>query len=727
MNSLSRVDSSRTIGRDVLSYFLKIALMQLSTLLHPQSIAIIGASTQEGSVGWSLAKNIIEQFGGESYPVNPKATELFGKPCFPSVLSLEGNIDLAIIAVPAALVSTVLKECGEKHIPAAVIISAGFKETGASGKALEDEVIRIATEYSLTLLGPNCLGFLAPHEQLNASFAKSLPLAGPIAFFSQSGALLTALLDMSGDTLGYRACVSTGNKAQIKENDLLKFFALDDETRVISFYSEDLSDAKGIIETGRSLLKRASPKPVIALKSGKTAAGTAASSSHTGALAGSDAAYAALFKQAGIIRVDGLETLTEALEVFSKNPLPLGKRVALLTNAGGLGVMATDACIEHGLELAALMPETIETLQSFLPAAANSHNPVDVLGDARADRYERALMTLLADRNVDMLVVIITPQAMTEAFKTAEAIASAHEKFPDTPIVVSLSGGEALVTAREFLVRHQVAVLHSPESSARSLGQLSLVARLRERIETTPFDFTDIHIEEAKSILNRSREQGHLQLSEENCIAFLSAYGFRFLSNQVVSSREEALAAARKLNKTVALKIISPEITHKSDMGGVLLNIDPDQADFAYDTLLTTVAERAPTAKLEGALVVEMAHPGGREFILGLKKEPGLGTLVMIGFGGIFVEVFKDVSFRFAEVLTREDAQMMLRELRSYPLIEGARGQAGLDQLALIDALGRLARIAIDFPEIVELDINPLLAFQNGSDFRTLDARIRIV
>jgi acetyltransferase len=700
--------------------------MQLSTLLHPQSIAIIGASTQEGSVGWSLAKNIIEQFRGESYPVNPKATELFGKPCFPSVLSLEGNIDLAIIAVPAVLVSTVLKECGEKHIPAAVIISAGFKETGASGKALEDEVVRIATEYSITLLGPNCLGFLAPHEQLNASFAKSLPLAGPIAFFSQSGALLTALLDMSDGTLGYRACVSTGNKAQIKENDLLKFFALDDETRVISFYSEDLSDAKEIIETGRSLLKRVSPKPVIALKSGKTAAGTAASSSHTGALAGSDAAYAALFKQAGIIRVDGLETLTEALEVFSKNPLPLGKRVALLTNAGGLGVMATDACIEHGLELAALMPETLETLQSFLPAAANSHNPVDVLGDARADRYERALMTLLADRNVDMLVVIITPQAMTEALKTAEAIASAHEKFPDTPIVVSLSGGEALMTAREFLVRHQVEVLHSPESSARSLGQLSSVARLRENTDTTPFDFTDIHIEEAKSILNRSREQGRLQLSEENCIAFLSAYGFRFLSNRVVSSREEALAAAQTFNKTVALKIISPEITHKSDMGGVLLNIDPI-TDFAYDTLLATVAERAPTAKLEGALVVEMAHPGGREFILGLKKEPGLGTLVMIGFGGIFVEVFKDVSFRFAEVLTREDAQMMLRELRSYPLIEGARGQAGLDQLTLIDAIGRLARIAIDFPEIVELDINPLLAFQNGSDFRTLDARIRIM
>lgn len=700
--------------------------MQLSALLHPRSIAIIGASTQEGSVGWSLAKNVIEGFSGKSYPINPKATELFGTPCFPSVLSVESEIDLALIAVPAALVPNVLKECGEKQIPAAVIISAGFKETGDVGKTLEEEVLRIAEEHTITLLGPNCLGFLAPHEHLNASFAKSLPSAGPIAFFSQSGALLTALLDMGSDTLGYRACISTGNKAQIKENDLIRFFAQDEETRVISFYSEDLSDAKGIIETGRSLLKRASPKPIIALKSGKTAAGTTASSSHTGALAGSDAAYEALFKQAGIIRVDGLLELTETLEVFSKNPLPAGKCVALLTNAGGLGVMATDACVERGLELAHLTSETIGTLRSFLPAAANSQNPVDVLGDAKADRYERALTTLLSDENVDMLVVIITPQAMTEALKTAEAIMSARDRFPQKPIVVSLSGGEALAEARNFLAHHSIAVLRSPESSARTCGLLSAVARLREDTGTTSFDFTDIDVEKARDILNRSRANGHLQLFEADCIEFLSVYGFRFFSSQAVASREDALAAARKINKTVALKIISPDIVHKSDAGGVSLDVDPDQADFAYDALMSTVAERAPNARIEGALVVEMAHPGGRELILGLKQEPGLGTLIMIGLGGIFVEVFKDASFRFAESLTREDAQMMLRELKSSPLIEGARGQAGLDQVTLIDALGRLARIAQDFPEIVELDINPLLAFQHGADFRTLDARIRI-
>lgn len=700
--------------------------MQLSSLFHPHSIAVIGASTQEGSVGWSLSQNILKQFPGETYLVNPKTTELFGKPCFPSVLAIPADIDLAIIAIPAALVPAILKECGEKHTAAAVIISAGFKETGGEGKKLEAELVRIAEQYAITLLGPNCLGFLTPKEQLNASFANTLPLPGSVAFFSQSGALLTALLDMGARTLGYRACISTGNKALLKENDLLKFFAADEETRVISFYAEDLSDAHSLIETGRALLKRAEPKPVIVLKSGKTAAGTAASSSHTGALAGNDAAYAALLKQAGMIRVDGLEELTATLEVFSKNPLPAGHRVALLTNAGGLGVMATDACVEHNLVLATFSPETLTALQSFLPSAANSHNPVDVLGDARADRYERALTAILADPTVDMLMVIITPQAMTEARKTAEALVSARDRFKEKVIIVSLSGGAALAEAALFLESHQVTVFRSPEAGARALGKLATVTHLREQTEFTPFDFSDINQDIARAVFERARAQNHLQLSETDCIEFLSAYGFRFLSNKVATSREAALNIAQSFKKMVALKIVSPDITHKSDAGGILLNIDPDQADLAYDTLLATVAERVPEAKLEGALVVEMANSGGREFILGLKKEPGLGTLAMVGLGGIFVEVFKDVSFRFAESLTREDAKMMLQELKSYPLIEGARGQAGLDQEALIDALGRLARIAQDFPEIVELDINPLLAFQNGSHFRTLDARIRI-
>ena len=700
--------------------------MHFSSLFHPHSIALIGASTTEGSVGWSLAKNLVEGFTGQSYLINNKATTLFDRACFPSVLSVPEDIDLALIAVPASIVPTVLQECGKKGIKAVVIISAGFKETGEQGRILEEEIIRIANEYTLTLLGPNCLGFLAPHMSLNASFATALPQAGPIAFFSQSGALLTALLDMSRETLGYRICVSTGNKALLKENDLLRFFAADDETKVISFYAEDLVDAERIIETGRAILSRADAKPIIALKSGKTIAGSTASSSHTGALAGSDAAYEALFNQAGIIRVDGLEDLTDILEVASKNPLPQNNRVAILTNAGGLGVMATDACIEAGLLSAPLAETTIKTLQSFLPAAANSHNPIDVLGDAQADRYERALETVLSDPSVDMLMVIITPQAMTEALKTAEAIVSARNRYLQKPIVVSLSGGQALSSAAVFLANHGVATVHSPESASRTFGQLFKITSWRNTFSSTPFTFSDINTEAARTLLQSRILSKQLQLSEVDCISFLSHYGFRFLANKQVTSREEALVEAQSIGKPVVLKIVSPDITHKSDAGGVVLHVAPNEADYAYDTLMAAVSAHVPTARLEGALVVEMATPGGRELILGLKKEPGLGTLVMLGLGGIFVEVFKDVSFRFAEGFTREDAMAMIRELTSYPLLSGTRGQAGVDQEAIIDALGRLARIATDFPEIVELDINPLLAFENGKNFRTLDARIRI-
>ncbi len=700
--------------------------MQLSSLFHPRSIAIIGASTQPGSVGSSIARNIIERFPGKSYPVNPKTTELFGQVCFPSILAIPEVVDLAIIVVPAALVPIVLAECGEKQVPAVIIISAGFKETGESGKALEAEVTRIAETHQITVLGPNCLGFLAPAQQLNASFAATTPKAGPIAFFSQSGALLTALLDMSGQSLGYRVCVSTGNKALLRENDLLKFFAADEATKVIAFYSEDIVNAKSFIETGRALLKRVDPKPVVVLKSGRTAAGTAASSSHTGALAGSDAAYQALFAQAGMVRVDDLESLLGALEVFSKNPLPSGKRMAILTNAGGLGVMTADACVARGLELATLLPETVESLRSFLPAAASSHNPIDVLGDARADRYERALSVVLADPNVDMLLVIITPQAMTEALSTAQAVSDAREHFPMKPVVVSLSGGPALKEAAEFLQTAAVATLRSPEAATLALGQLAGIAEEHRHFSETLFDTTDIENTSARAIIDQALGNQRMQLSETQCLDILTLYGFRPLMQHLVHSPQEALEAAQRIGKPVALKIVSPDITHKSDAGGILLHIDPDQAATAYDTLLANVATRVPEAKLEGALVVEMAATGGIELILGLKKEPGLGTLVMLGLGGIFVEVFQDASFRFAEALTREDAQAMVRELKSFPILQGTRGKDGIDQEALVEAIGRLARLAVDFPEIAELDINPLLAFQNGSDFRVIDARIRL-
>ena len=698
--------------------------MHLPSLFSPRSIAVIGASTKEGSVGHSLTKNLLTHgYAGKVFPVNPKATILFDLPCFPTITAIGQDIDLAIIIIPAAAVPGALREAGMIGVKSVIIISSGFKETGAAGKALEDEITTIATEYHIALLGPNCLGFLHPAIGLNASFAKRMPKSGPNAFFSQSGALCTALLDLTADTLGFSSFVSCGNKAVIGENELLKFFANDKETNVIGFYSEGLTESAKLIATGRAILSRSEPKPIIALKSGTTLAGTAASSSHTGALAGSDQAYHALFRQARIIRATSLENLVDLFTVFSANPLPKGKRVGIVTNAGGLGVLATDAAVEHGLEVALLSPETVEKL-AVLPAAASKHNPVDVLGDALADRYRLAIEALAADSRVDMLLVIVTPQTMTEAKETAEAISDA-KKHSGKPVIAIFAGHDSLAEGLAVLKQNNVATLTYPEAGATALSALATVAAWRNTFSATPFVFPNIEKEKAALIIATAKKEHRTTLYETEVWDILTAYGFPFLHSKVAKTREEATAAALSLGQNVALKIISPDITHKSDAGGVILNIAPNEAAEAFDTLFSQVKAHVPDARLEGALIVEMAATGGKEIILGMKHEPGLGKLIMAGLGGIFVETLRDVSFRFAP-LTREDAEEMITELKSLPLLKGARGQEGVDIDAIIDAIGRLAQLIEDFPEIEELDINPLLAFKERTDFRVLDARIQL-
>ncbi|MEK7181497.1 MAG: CoA-binding protein, partial [Patescibacteria group bacterium] len=425
--------------------------MQLQSLFSPQSIAIIGASSREGSVGSSVLQNIIQGgFSGKIYPVNPKSEKIQNLPCFASVSLVPDEIDLAIIIVPAALVPGVLTEVGEKNIPAAIIISSGFKETGGEGALLEEQIRTLTEKYRIALLGPNCLGFLHPKIRLNASFAKKMPTEGEIAFFSQSGALCTAVLDLAEGKLGFSHFVSIGNKAALGENELLRYFAQDEETKVIGFYSEGLTESQKIIETGRAILSRRDLKPIIALKSGTTTAGTKASSSHTGALAGSDAAYQALFRQARITRAESLEHFFELFSAFAKNPLPQGKRVAIITNAGGLGVLATDKAIEGGLELATLSEETKDLLRKSLPAAASVQNPVDVLGDALTDRYESSLTLIEKDPGVDMILIIVTPQTMTEGKKTAEAIIN-FKKHSEKPYVAVFSGRESLAEGTRLL------------------------------------------------------------------------------------------------------------------------------------------------------------------------------------------------------------------------------------------------------------------------------------
>jgi acetyltransferase len=699
--------------------------MQFETLFSPQSIAVIGASTRTGSVGYTLTENLLKNgYTGKVYPVNPKTDTLFGLPCYKDISSVSHTVDLAIIIVPAAIVPGVLSEVGEKNIRAAIIISSGFKETGSEGKVLEEDVITVAKKFGITLLGPNCLGFLHPQLGLNASFAKHMPHAGDIAFFSQSGALCTALLDLTLDSLGFSHFVSIGNKAVIGENELLCYFAKNENAKTIGFYTEGLTEGNSLIETGRAILAKGVAKPIIALKSGTTAAGTNASVSHTGALAGNDATYQALFKQARIIRAADLEQLISFLAAFSHNPLPENNHLAIITNAGGLGVLATDAAVTNNLHIAKLSKTTEEKLKGILPTAASVQNPVDVLGDALADRYHAALEIVAEDSQVDMLLVIVTPQTMTQAIETSEAIVSI-KKHSGKPIVAVFAGKESFADGLAILQKNAVTTVMYPEAGARALSALAQVAAWRRQISATPFVLKNIDAKKVQVVLTAVRNEGRVTLSEMEASEVLKAYGFTFLEGHIAKTKEEASTVAKKIGKKVALKIVSPNIIHKSDVSGVLLDIDPNDAESAFEKLLTQVREHAPEARLTGALVVEMAQSGGQEIILGLKKESGLGTLLLAGLGGIFVETFQDTALRFTPV-TREDAEEMLHELKAFPLLSGTRGKQGIHLETLVTMIGRLSKLATDFPEIEELDINPLLAFPEAENFRVLDARIRL-
>lgn len=700
--------------------------MSLHSLFVPRSIAVIGASTTPGSVGNDVARNLIESdFAGDVYLVNPKTDALFSRPCYPSIDAIPGSIDLVIIIVPAKIVPAVLREAGERMVRAAVIISAGFKESGPDGVVLESEVVAIAREFHISILGPNCLGFINPSAYLNASFASTIPTGGSIAFFSQSGALTSAFLDLTKGSLGFSLFASIGNKAVTDEKALLEYLFKDEGTKTIGLYTENLTDAARLIALGRENLAAKRAKPIVALKSGTTAAGTSASSSHTGAVAGSDAAYDALFRQAKMFRAESFEELMDFLLVLDQNPVPRGKRIAIVTNAGGFGVLATDSAIKNGLELATLGDETVKALQAVLPTAANVHNPVDVLGDALADRYAKALRIVADDEGVDLLLVILTPQTMTEAEKTAGEIAKLRKAFPKLPIVTVFSGA-ALVSAGQLALRKAgIPNLLYPESGAKALGLLARFGEWQRSLRDEQPTEHERDIDHARQILADAKARGEYQLGERSAMEFLSAYRFPYLKSRLVTSREETAQFAAELDAPLALKIASPDIIHKSDVGGVLLNVRPEEADVAYEHLIATVKVHVPDARIDGALAAEMAVVGGREILLGLKQEPGLGTLVVVGLGGIHVETFKDIAMRFAPLLP-SDIDAMLDELKSLPLLLGSRGEAGIDLGQLKEYIARLSQVAVDFPEIAELDINPILAFPDGNAFRILDSRLRI-
>lgn len=694
----------------------------LNRFFNPNAVAVVGASSKPGKVGHAILRNLASSgFQGPIYPVNPHAEEILGLKCHRSVVEIEGRVDLAVVVVPAPAVVPVMEECGEKGIGGAVVISAGFKESGPEGLARERELGEVARKLGIRVVGPNCLGVMATSTGLNATFAEGMPKRGNVSLMSQSGALATAIIDWSiQQGIGYSKFVSFGNGVDVGVVDLLRAWEDDEETTVIVAYIEGLPNGPEFMEVARRVSLK---KPVIVVKSGSTQAGARAVSSHTGSLAGSEHAYNAAFLQSGVIRAHSMEELFDLAVAFAYQGPPRSRSVGIVTNAGGPGIMATDAADRAGLRLASLEQDTVQALREKLPEAANFYNPVDVLGDANAERYRYAAEHLLRDENVDGVIAVLTPQAMTRAKEVAEEVASVAAGSRK-PVLACFMGGGAMEEAVEVLNDSRVPVYPYPERAVQALARM---AEYQEWLDEPPDEYIRVvpYTGGVRQVFEAARVEGRLDLGEVEAREVLKAYGLRVPESEVARGGEEAAEHAEKIGFPVVMKIVSPDILHKSDIGGVRVGIrDRQEATDAYDLMMLRVRRFMPEADLQGVLVQEMIQ-GGREVIIGSTRDPQFGPLVMFGLGGIYVEVLKDVSFRVAPVGERH-ARRMVDEIRSAALLRGARGEKGSDIEAIVNTVLVVSQLVTDFPEILEMDINPLKVGEVGEGAVAVDARITI-
>jgi acetyltransferase len=694
----------------------------LESLFNPKSVAVVGASANPTKLGYSVLDNIIKYgYQGQIFPVNLKEKEILGYTCYPRVGDVPGSVDLAVIVVPSKVVAGVMEDCGSKGVGAAIIITAGFRETGAEGRQLEKEVMAIARRHGIRVVGPNCLGLINTANALNASFAAGMPEQGRISFMSQSGALCTAILDWAAaNALGFAGFVSLGNKGDLNETDFLEAWRRDPETDVIIAYLEGIVDGSRFMQVARELTQE---KPLIVIKSGTTSAGSRAVSSHTGTLAGSDAAYDAAFEQSGVLRADSVAELFAYSTAFAYQPLPQGRQVAIITNAGGPGIMATDACEKQGLNLASLSTDTVSFLQERLPAAANFYNPIDVLGDARADRYRLALKAALEDDHVDAVILLLTPQAMTEIEETARSVVELAQGY-DKPILANFMGAKDVGAGNRILGEGSIPYYGFPEEAAGALARMVQHREWRERTRE-PVERFAVDRERAATSLLAAQKAGRLRLNEVEARQVVAAYGLPLPKSQLALNVEQAVQWAEEIGYPAVMKIISPDILHKSDIRGVQVGLKNEkEVRLAYEEIINRAYRYLPDADVWGVAVQEMVAVG-KEVILGVTKDPTFGQLLMFGLGGIYVEVLKDVIFRVAP-LTRSEAEEMVHGIRSFPLLAGARGEKPSDLKAIVDCILRVSQMVTDFPQIVELDINPLFAYEDGQGAIAVDARIVI-
>ena len=696
--------------------------MTNSVFLSPKSIAIIGASDKEGSVGRAITNNIMKGYKGTIYPISPTRETVFGKKAYKSVLDVPGKVDLAVVVTKNTIVPSVLEECGKKKLRGAIVITAGFKEVDEEGAKLEQKLKDIAKKYKLQIIGPNCLGVmnLEPKTMMNSTFLKITPKSGEIALVSQSGAICAALVeDASAQGIGFSAVISMGNKADMSEIDILKMLAEHKQTKVIVIYLEDMGNGQEFLRVCKDITRK-KKKPVLVLKSGRSPEGAKAAMSHTGALMGSDEIYDALLKQSGAIRVDTMEELFDYATAFSKQPLPMNGDLVIVSNAGGPAIISTDACSKLGIKMAKI-EEIRKKIDAVIPPWGSSRNPVDIVGDADFKRFENVLNEVLKHKNVGSVISMCTPSATLNYDKLAEVIVSMSKKYKKT-MLASLMGLDEGITNREILAKGDVPYYTYAEGSIRALKAMLTFTNW---VKNSPGKITKFNVKKntVKKILDNAKKEKRSALLEEEGQEILRAYGFPLPASKLAKSKKEAVAASKKIGYPVVLKIASPQIIHKSDAGGVKVNLqNAKDVENAFDTIIKNAKKYNKKADIKGVLVVEMVK-GGKEMIIGSKLEPGFGPVVMLGMGGIYVEVLKDVTFKLAP-MTNIEADDMISSIKTKKILEGVRGEKPSDIKKLSECIQRLSQLVSDFNEIKELDMNPVLVMEKNKGCKVLDVRI---
>jgi len=699
-------------------------MQNLDELFKPASVAIVGASRRPGKIGHSVLANLLEcGYGGEVYPINPGAEEIEGLKCYASVSEVGKPVDLAVLTVPASLALEVAEDCGRAGVKHLVVITAGFKEVGHEGLEREKGLVELCRKYGMRMVGPNCVGIIDTHTPLNVSFATGFPAEGGIAFLSQSGALCVSILDWSMTRkIGFSKFISVGNKADLNEADFIEDAAADPDTKVILCYLEDVSNGKQFMETA----KRASRKtPIVVFKAGISEAGARAASSHTGALAGSNQAYDTAFRQCGVLRARRMDELFDLAVAFANQPCPKGNRVAIVTNSGGPGIITTDNVETMGLKMARFGPETIAALRKDLPAESNVYNPVDVIGSADADRYEVAMKTVIEDENVDSMIVLLTPTAVIDVGVTAERVKRVSSARPEKTVVTAFMGGPGVEDGQRILGEANIPSYTFPEPAVSALAGLTEYARrVSDLGEEEGLQVEGTDADAVRRVFEKVKREGRVVLLGSETTLVAEAYGISAAPSRLATTPSQATAIAESLGYPVVLKVASPEILHKTDVGGVKAGIEsPEEVENTYVQILESVHKFLPDAAVEGIEVQKMM-PQGTELIVGMTKDVQFGPLLAFGLGGIYVNLLKDVSFRLVHGLSHRDIEEMIRETKAYTVLRGFRGRERSDVPAIADTIARLAQLVTDFPQITEAEINPLFAYEKGVS--ALDFKITI-